>query len=106
MVKEFRQANYYWVVLSGIMLLLAHVSRSYRWNLLLHPLGYRPKLFHILVSSALLLYGWNQQEGLILATFIWASQTLLTLVVGGICFVISLFVSKPLCYKFVESEVV
>ncbi len=51
--------------------------------------------FHILVSSALLLYGWNQQDGLILATFIWASQTLLTLVVGGLCFIISLFVSKP-----------
>jgi uncharacterized membrane protein YbhN (UPF0104 family) len=51
--------------------------------------------FHILVSGALILYGWNQQEGLILATFIWASQTLLTLIVGGLCFIISLFVSKP-----------
>ena len=51
--------------------------------------------FHILVSGALLLYGWNQQDGLILATFIWASQTLLTLIVGGVCFVISLFISKP-----------
>lgn len=51
--------------------------------------------FHILVSSALLLYGWSQEEGLILATFIWASQTLLTLIVGGICFVISLFIPKP-----------
>jgi uncharacterized protein (TIRG00374 family) len=51
--------------------------------------------FHILVSSALILYGWSQEEGLILATFIWASQTLLTLIVGGICFVISLFIPKP-----------
>jgi glycosyltransferase 2 family protein len=51
--------------------------------------------FHILVSSALLLYGWNQEEGLVLATFIWASQTLLTMVVGGICFVISIFMTKP-----------
>jgi hypothetical protein len=51
--------------------------------------------FHVLVSGALLLYGWNQQDGLILATFIWASQTLLTLIAGGLCFVISLFVSKP-----------
>ena len=50
--------------------------------------------FHILVSGALLLYGWSQEDGLILATFIWASQTLLTLIVGGICFVISLFMTK------------
>ncbi|WP_232065246.1 lysylphosphatidylglycerol synthase transmembrane domain-containing protein [Rhodocytophaga rosea] len=51
--------------------------------------------FHILVSSALLLYGWNQEDGLVLATFIWASQTLLTLAVGGICFIISIFMTKP-----------
>jgi hypothetical protein len=51
--------------------------------------------FHILVSGALLLYGWNQQDGLILATFIWASQTLLTLIVGSFCFLLSLFISKP-----------
>lgn len=51
--------------------------------------------FHILVSSALLLYGWSQEDGLVLATFIWASQTLLTLAVGGICFVISIFMAKP-----------
>jgi hypothetical protein len=51
--------------------------------------------FHLLVSSALLLYGWNQEEGIILATFIWASQTLLTLVAGGLSFVISLFLNKP-----------
>jgi uncharacterized protein (TIRG00374 family) len=50
--------------------------------------------FHILVSGALLLYGWSQEDGLILATFIWASQTLLTLIVGGICFIISLFMTK------------
>ncbi len=48
--------------------------------------------YHLLVSSALMLYGWSQEEGIILATFIWASQTLLTIVVGGICFIISLFV--------------
>ncbi|MCU0354039.1 MAG: flippase-like domain-containing protein [Cytophagales bacterium] len=50
--------------------------------------------YHLLVSSALMLYGWTQQEGIILATFIWASQTLLTVIAGGVSFVISLFV-KP-----------
>ncbi|MBD0256993.1 MAG: flippase-like domain-containing protein [Cytophagales bacterium] len=51
--------------------------------------------FHLLVSGALLLYGWKAEDGLILATFIWASQTLLTLVAGGVCFLISLFIQKP-----------
>ncbi len=49
--------------------------------------------YHLLVSSALMLYGWSQEEGIILATFIWASQTLLTVIVGGISFVISLFIN-------------
>jgi hypothetical protein len=51
--------------------------------------------FHLLVSGALLLYGWKAEDGLILATFIWASQTLLTVIAGGICFLISLFIVKP-----------
>jgi hypothetical protein len=50
--------------------------------------------YHLLVSGALLLYGWKAEDGLILATFIWASQTLLTLVAGGACFLISLFIQK------------
>ena len=50
--------------------------------------------YHLLVSSALILYGWTQADGIVLATFIWASQTLLTVLAGGICFVASLFV-KP-----------
>ena len=50
MVREFKQANYYWVGLSGVMLLMAHVCRSHRWNLLLHPLGYRPNLFNTFLA--------------------------------------------------------
>jgi hypothetical protein len=57
--------------------------------------------FHVLVSGALMLYGWTYGQGIILATFIWASQTLLTLVSGGICFVISLFLNKPTTEKVV-----
>jgi hypothetical protein len=51
--------------------------------------------FHLLVSGALLLYGWKAEDGLILATFIWASQTILTIVAGGIAFLISLFIVQP-----------
>jgi uncharacterized protein (TIRG00374 family) len=51
--------------------------------------------FHLLVSGALLLYGWKAEDGLILATFIWASQTILTIVAGGIAFLISLLIVQP-----------
>lgn len=50
--------------------------------------------YHLLVGSALVLYGWTQAEGIVLATFIWASQTLLTVLAGGVSFVASLFI-KP-----------
>jgi uncharacterized protein (TIRG00374 family) len=54
--------------------------------------------FHILVGNALVLYGLSQQDGLILATFMHTSQTLFTLLMGGICLLIGLFIQrkKPL----------
>lgn len=50
MVGKFGEANYYYVGLSGIFLMLAHISRSYRWNLLLQPVGYRPGLFQTFLA--------------------------------------------------------
>ncbi len=41
-----------WLSLSLLLSVLALFSRAYRWNLLIHPLGYRPKLmnaFHSLM---------------------------------------------------------
>ncbi len=62
--------------------------------------------YHLLVSSALMLYGWTQADGIILATFIWSSQTLLTMLIGGICFIVSLFInqaSEPFVQKPVST---
>lgn len=39
---SFTHANYYWVLISVIIGLLAHVFRALRWKLLLEPLDYRP----------------------------------------------------------------
>jgi hypothetical protein len=50
--------------------------------------------FHILVGNALVLYGLSQQDGLILATFMHTSQTLFTLLIGGICLLIGLFIQR------------
>ncbi len=42
-VQELRNINYAWILLSLVLGLFSHLSRARRWNLLLHPLGYRPR---------------------------------------------------------------
>jgi glycosyltransferase 2 family protein len=44
--SEMLSANIFWVLLSFLMSLIALVSRAYRWNLLLEPLGYSPRLIN------------------------------------------------------------
>ena len=41
--NSFRTANYWWVLLSIVFGILSHLSRAYRWQFLLEPLGYKPK---------------------------------------------------------------
>ena len=50
MVAVFRQADYGWVLLSGVILLTAHWSRACRWRLLLEPLGHRPGVFRVFLA--------------------------------------------------------
>ncbi len=41
-IKEsFQTANYGWVIVSCVLGILSHLSRAYRWNYLLQPLGYQ-----------------------------------------------------------------
>ncbi|MDF7816557.1 lysylphosphatidylglycerol synthase transmembrane domain-containing protein [Runella sp. MFBS21] len=46
--------------------------------------------YHILVSSALVLYGLSKENGLALATYIHGTQMILMLILGGISFIITL----------------
>ena len=46
MFNSFKSANYFWVLLSCILGTFAHVSRAMRWNQLLKPMGYTPKLIN------------------------------------------------------------
>lgn len=43
-VRYIRQADLFWVGISVIIGIFSHVSRAIRWNYLLEPMGYRPKL--------------------------------------------------------------
>jgi glycosyltransferase 2 family protein len=38
-----READYLWLVLSIIFAVFAYLSRARRWNILIYPLGYKPK---------------------------------------------------------------
>jgi uncharacterized membrane protein YbhN (UPF0104 family) len=54
--KGLREANYFWLILSVLFGLFAYVSRARRWNLLIYPLGYRPKLrntYHAMMTGYL-----------------------------------------------------
>ena len=42
LVRGLRSANYSWVLLSLTFAFLAFISRTYRWILLIEPLGYKP----------------------------------------------------------------
>jgi glycosyltransferase 2 family protein len=44
--KSIREANYWWLGLSFLIGLLSHVIRAYRWEMLLQPMGYKPRFLN------------------------------------------------------------
>jgi glycosyltransferase 2 family protein len=55
-IADLREANYYWLLLSVLFGFFAFMSRSRRWILLIHPLGYNPSLrnsFYALMTGYL-----------------------------------------------------
>jgi uncharacterized protein (TIRG00374 family) len=52
--RYIREADLFWVGISVAIGILSHISRAIRWNYLLEPLGYRPKvrnnIFFILMA--------------------------------------------------------
>lgn len=45
-LKYIGEADLFWVTLSIVIGMLSHISRAVRWNYMLAPLGYRPKLMN------------------------------------------------------------
>ncbi len=52
MLADLKQANYMWVILGMGCGYLAFISRGLRWNILLEPLGYKPKPWNSIHSVA------------------------------------------------------
>jgi hypothetical protein len=44
--NNLKEANYYWLILSVFFGMVAFMSRARRWQLLIHPLDYRPTFWH------------------------------------------------------------
>lgn len=42
----FFEANYFWVSLGLLVALSSHISRAYRWLILLNPMGYKPRFIN------------------------------------------------------------
>jgi uncharacterized protein (TIRG00374 family) len=56
-IGNIAQANIYWILLAIAVSLLAHLSRAYRWKLLLQPLGYNPSLKHMFIAVMTAYFG-------------------------------------------------
>lgn len=46
LVQYFKDANYSWIILGLFFGILSHLSRAYRWQFLLEPMGYKPKFIN------------------------------------------------------------
>jgi uncharacterized protein (TIRG00374 family) len=44
--ESLNNANYWWILLSLVLGLISHVSRAIRWNMLIKPLGFSPRLIN------------------------------------------------------------
>lgn len=51
--KAIREADYFWVVISMLLGLLAHWSRALRWKMLIQPLGYDPRIGNTFFAVAI-----------------------------------------------------
>lgn len=44
LLEDIKNAKYSWILLSFVFCILSHYARAYRWNLLIEPLGFKPRL--------------------------------------------------------------
>ena len=57
-INSFKSANYWWVLVSLLFGILSHLSRAYRWQFILEPIGFKPK-FANTVMTVLIAYLLN-----------------------------------------------
>lgn len=50
-IDDFRHVNVFWLVVICLLFILSNISRAVRWQMLLHPMGYRPRLFNAFFTT-------------------------------------------------------
>lgn len=43
LIEDFRSVNLFWIAMTLVAFSISNWSRAIRWNMLIHPLGFRPK---------------------------------------------------------------
>lgn len=54
-ISDVSTADYKWIVLSLLLFMLSNISRAARWQIILEPLGYKPRFFNS-VSAIMVAY--------------------------------------------------
>ncbi len=57
-LNTLKDIKWGWIILSLIFALISHFSRAVRWNMLIHPLGYKPKVTNTFFS-VMIMYATN-----------------------------------------------
>ncbi len=51
--NDFREANYFWILLVLLAFTVSNISRAMRWRMLIRPMGYRPRLVNAFLTTVL-----------------------------------------------------
>lgn len=104
-ISDFAGANYWWIGLVLVLFTISNISRAIKWNMLIHPLGYRPRFINSLLA---ILIGYFANLGLprlgevvragMLSRYerIGAEKVMGTIVVDRVIDVISIFIVTAL----------
>ncbi len=50
-INDFKGANPIWLIMICIAFMISNISRALRWNMLIEPLGYKPKTFNTFFAT-------------------------------------------------------
>ena len=50
-VNDFKGTNFFWLFVILMAFMISNMSRALRWNQLIEPLGYKPKIFNTFFAT-------------------------------------------------------
>lgn len=50
-MQDFKSTNIFWLLMICVAFMISNISRALRWNQLIEPLGYQPKLFNTFFAT-------------------------------------------------------